>query len=104
MKKLGPILLLLVAALVGYYLYTGGSLSKGGVSGGKVPPAPDVRGKATDFWNQLYHDPRFYTGLVAVIAAILVGVFWSKIGNFGRGTLLVVAGIAATIFVIKYAG
>jgi hypothetical protein len=102
-KKLGPILAVGVAALVAYYLYTGGSLSKGGASGGKLPPAPDIKGKATNFWEQLYHDPRFYTGLVAVAAAILLATLWKRIGGFGRGFLLVVAGVAATIFVIKYA-
>lgn len=103
MKKIGPIVAVAVVALLGYYLYTGGSLSKGGASGGKLPPAPDVKGKAESLWSQLYHDPRFYTGLVALIVAILLTMFWGKIGTFGRGFLLVVGGIAGTIFVMKYA-
>jgi hypothetical protein len=100
-KKFGPVLLFGGVGLLIYYLYTGGSLSKGGASGGKLPQPPDVKGKATQFWDQLYHDPRFYTGLVALIAAWLLATFWSKIGTFGRGCLLVAAGVAATVFVLK---
>lgn len=103
MKKLGPVLVVGVLGLLGYYLYSGGSLSKGGASGGKLPPAPDVKGKAESLWSQLYHDPRFYTGLVALIVAVILATLWKKIGGFGRGFLLVVGGIAATIFVMKYA-
>lgn len=104
MKKIGPVLVVAVLAVLGYYLYTGGSVSKGGASGGKLPQPPDVRGKAEGLWSQLYHDPRFYTGVVALAAAILLATLWKKIGGFGRGFLLVVGGVAATIFVIKYAG
>jgi hypothetical protein len=103
MKKMGPLLVLGAAALLGYYLYTGGSVSKGGASGGKLPPAPDVRGKAEGLWSQLYHDPRFYTGVAALILAIVAATFWGKIGAFGRGTLLVVAAVAVTIVLIRSA-
>lgn len=103
MKKIGPFLVLGAALLIGYYLYTGGSVSKGGASGGKLPPVPDVKGQAESWWHQLYTNPHFWTGAVALAAAILLATLWKKIGGFGRGFLLVVGGVAATIFVLKYA-
>jgi hypothetical protein len=103
MKKVVPFLLLAVGAFLIYsYVNSGGSLSKGGASGGKLPNV-DIKGQAQSWWSQLYHDPRFYTGLVALIVAVLLSMFWNKIGAFGRGFLLVIGAIAATIFVVKYA-
>jgi len=101
--KGGSILLVLgVAGVIGYlYLNSGGSVGKGGPSGGNLGGAANQGKNAVrGFWDQLVHQPYFYTLLVCVIVATLALFIWNRIGGVGKITVVAIAAIAATVTVM----
>jgi hypothetical protein len=109
MKNLLVIGAALAALFVGYTLYTGGALNKGGVSGGSGTDAVRNGGqqavdKGQVWWSDLAHQPWFYTALGAVILGGLGIMLWKRIGGFGRGFALVLLGLGLALFLSKVGG
>lgn len=98
MKRLFPIILVVgVVGLVFYYLSTGGSVSKGGASGGKLPKAPDVHG----LWDQLLNASWFYPLLACAVVVLIVAFLWSKIGVWGQRAVYLIGGILLAYVAVK---
>lgn len=106
----GALLLVGGAVLVGGYLVLSGKIPGYGQGAPKVPNVDpgDAASKAGAAATQagdsgltwFLHTAWAPAALVAVVGAWVALKFWNSIGTFGRTTLLVVAGIAATIFVL----
>lgn len=98
MKKLFPIVLVGgVIALVLYYLSTGGSLNKGGASGGKLPNLPKPNG----LWDQLINASWFYPLLAATVVVVIIAFLWGKIGVWGQRAVYLVIGIIVAYVAVK---
>lgn len=108
MRALG---LILVVALVGivalYAMQTGGAPSDGGAIGGLLNTFKGVgegaAGQALPWWHKLYAQPWFWTAAVAVAGAGIGIKFWNSLNGFSKGVVLVLAAIAVTVFVVKFA-
>jgi hypothetical protein len=90
-----------VVLVLGYfYLNSGGSVGKKGPSGGNLNGAANQGKNAVrGYWEQLYHQPYFYTLLVAVAAAGLALFVWRRIGPVGKIAVVVIATIFGVITV-----
>lgn len=86
------VVLIVVVAIIGAYLYIHGSGSHG-----SLPDTAGAQAQAQDFWATVQHDPRFYTAVGAAISAAALMYGWKRIGNVGRYTLILLAGIALAI-------
>lgn len=97
-----------VLLFVGYTLYSGGTLSKGGASGGNTDAVRNggqqIVDKGQGAWTDLAHQPWFYTAVGAVIIGTLGIMLWRRIGGFGRGFALVVLGLGLALFLSKVGG
>jgi len=92
-KKAGPlVIVLLVVAGIGYYLYTGGTFSKGGASGGKVPTPPDINPQG--LWDQLTHASWFYPALAVTIVVVIAAFLWNKGGKWIQRAVMFAIGAA----------
>jgi hypothetical protein len=108
MKGILGIGVALAALFVAYVIYSGGSVDKGGASGGNFDTLRNGGQQAVDkgqsAWTDLSHQPWFYTAVAALILGILGFTTWKRIGAWGRGITLVLTGIGIAIFLSKVGG
>jgi hypothetical protein len=103
----GAVLMLGAAVVVGGYMFLTGKIPGYGQGTPDVDTngALNQAGSAASQAGQSSLDWFLSTAwapsaLVAVVGGWVALKFWSKIGGFGRATLLCVAAVAATIFVL----
>jgi hypothetical protein len=102
-----PLLLIGAAAVVGGYMVLSGKVPGYGQGtpdvdpGAAVSEAGNAASQAGESGLNWFLSTAWApAALVAVVGAYLAVKFWQKIGGFGRAFLLIVAAIAATIFVL----
>lgn len=109
MKKLFPLILLGLAAVVGYLYLKGGSV------GSHAPTAPDInphqvvngvnhgvsgaKDAAAPWWSALTSQPWFYAAVVGLGLTAIAATTWSRMPGFVRGVFLVLLTIAAVVVV-----
>ncbi len=102
MKKLFPIVLLLVVGGAAMYLYSTGIL---GDAAGSVPTgdpgaiAHQGVGATKHYGNVIYEQPWFWAMAVAVVGATFLRWLWKQMSGPLRGTFIAVIAIAAVVFV-----
>lgn len=103
----GAIVLLGAVALVGGYMFLSGKIPGYGQgtpdlnTDGALDKAGGAASQAGESGLDWFLSTAWApAALVAVVGAWLTIRFWNKIGGFGRAFLLVMAAIAATIFVL----
>lgn len=89
--------LIVVVVIAGVYLYVHGT----GSHSGSIPDTSGAQQQAQDFWSTIQHDPHFYLAAASAILATLAIMTWRRIGGWGRGALLVLAGVAFALVFAK---
>lgn len=98
MKKLIPFVLVAALVIGGlYYVQSGGSLSKKGPSGGKLPTPPNVHG----VWDQILGASWFYPLLAAIVVVMIIAFLWGKIGVWGQRAVMLAVGILIAYVAVK---
>lgn len=99
MKGAGALLFVFVGILISGVL---GFWERFGVSGQQVRDGVGTGvGAGTEttksLWNQLVSEPWGYTAIAAGITAALGIATWKRIGGFGRGVVILLAGVTVGV-------
>lgn len=101
MKGIGPLLAVALLGVGGFLFLTGKipgyGQGTGEVSGAGQDAVEGARGAAEQFIGT----PQFYLALVASALATLGMVTWKKIGGWGRATVIIIATVAVTAWLVR---
>jgi hypothetical protein len=111
-KKIGPVLLGLVALVAAYVFIKGGSIGGKGTSGKSVDAhdvlngvgdgAGAVKDAVAPWWSEFYAQPWFWSAVVGLGITWLLIKTWSKMPGFVRMVFVVGLTIACVIIVARF--
>jgi hypothetical protein len=113
MKGKGGLVLLLLAGVVGIYVYIKGGSLGGKSTGGNSVDAHDVvngvgngagavKDAVAPWWSEFYSQPWFWSAVVGLGITWLLIKTWSKMPGFVRAVFLVALTVAVVVIVLRF--